>query len=309
MRRGRPRYPDVLTPREQEVLDLLREGLTNEQIAARLGISLAGAKYHVSEIISKLGVSNREEAARWAQQRRRSSGIWAAVKRSGPTVSKIALAAGAAAVTLAVAVGLLASGAADYLEPSEQDGGPPGEAIQLLPDLGDPAKQLEHDRDRSAFGPCQIRASASYPEVQRVGPLKTTVVLVRSLAECLPATAVQPCTANDVWPIPGYVQACDSNGILIRFQGEINAESNRASSSQPPSLPGGRPLPARPRVCSASRPMVLIGDRIAGGFECTIPPGDVSDVDEFRSGTKVRFEVCFTIRDVQSCAPFAYSIP
>jgi TolB protein len=65
MRRGRPRYPDLLTPREQEVLQLLRDGLTNQQIADRLGISLYGARYHVSEILSKLDVSSREEAAAW----------------------------------------------------------------------------------------------------------------------------------------------------------------------------------------------------------------------------------------------------
>ena len=50
----------MLTPREQEVLALVRDGLTNEQIAARLGISESGARYHVSEILSKLGVSSRE---------------------------------------------------------------------------------------------------------------------------------------------------------------------------------------------------------------------------------------------------------
>src|SRR3970282_2019507 len=62
-RRGRPPYPDILTPRESEVLDLLREGLTNEQVAERLGISTDGAKYHVSQILSKLGGASREEAA------------------------------------------------------------------------------------------------------------------------------------------------------------------------------------------------------------------------------------------------------
>jgi NarL family two-component system response regulator LiaR len=51
------------TPREREVFELLRLGLTNEEIAERLGISLDGAKYHVSQILSKLGVSSREEAA------------------------------------------------------------------------------------------------------------------------------------------------------------------------------------------------------------------------------------------------------
>ncbi|MCH7488044.1 MAG: PD40 domain-containing protein [Chloroflexi bacterium] len=65
-RRGRPPHPDILTPREWETLDLLRQGLSNEEIAQRLGISLSGAKYHVSEILSKLGVSSREEAARWS---------------------------------------------------------------------------------------------------------------------------------------------------------------------------------------------------------------------------------------------------
>ena len=77
-KRGRPPHPDILTPREWEVLDLIREGLSNEQIAARLGISVDGAKYHVSEILSKLGVRDRLEAARWSfeegeEQRR----LWA----------------------------------------------------------------------------------------------------------------------------------------------------------------------------------------------------------------------------------------
>src|SRR5574341_2340299 len=56
-------HPDELTPREREVLDLVRLGLTNEEIAERLGISLDGAKYHVSQILSRLGVTTREEAA------------------------------------------------------------------------------------------------------------------------------------------------------------------------------------------------------------------------------------------------------
>ena len=64
-RRGRPAHPDVLTPREWEVRELLRQGLTNRQIGERLGVSLDGAKYHVSEILGKLGVADRFEAAAW----------------------------------------------------------------------------------------------------------------------------------------------------------------------------------------------------------------------------------------------------
>ncbi|MEX2158586.1 MAG: helix-turn-helix transcriptional regulator [Dehalococcoidia bacterium] len=67
-KRGRPRHPDVLTPREWEVLGLVRGGLSNDAIAARLGISLDGVKYHVSEILGKLGLENRTDAARWAEE-------------------------------------------------------------------------------------------------------------------------------------------------------------------------------------------------------------------------------------------------
>jgi DNA-binding CsgD family transcriptional regulator len=68
----------VLTPREWEVLALVREGLTNEQIAERLGVSLSTAKFHVSEIMGKLGVESRGEAAAWdgrPRQRRRALGM------------------------------------------------------------------------------------------------------------------------------------------------------------------------------------------------------------------------------------------
>ncbi len=64
-RKGRPPHPDVLTPREWDVLTLMREDLTNQQIAERLGISFDAAKYHVAEILSKLGLESREEAAAW----------------------------------------------------------------------------------------------------------------------------------------------------------------------------------------------------------------------------------------------------
>lgn len=69
-RRGRPPHPDILTPREWEVLDLLRESLTNQQIAVRLGITPNGAKYHVSEILTKIGVGTREGATAWRPERR-----------------------------------------------------------------------------------------------------------------------------------------------------------------------------------------------------------------------------------------------
>ncbi|MCH7697520.1 MAG: PD40 domain-containing protein [Chloroflexi bacterium] len=70
-KRGRPPHPDILTPREWEVLALLRRGLSNPEIAERLGISRDGAKYHVSEILGKLGLESREQAARWQSEEAR----------------------------------------------------------------------------------------------------------------------------------------------------------------------------------------------------------------------------------------------
>jgi DNA-binding NarL/FixJ family response regulator len=59
---------EPLTPREQEVLQLMAQGLQNKEIAVQLVISERTVKFHVSAILSKLGAGNRTEAVTMAVQ-------------------------------------------------------------------------------------------------------------------------------------------------------------------------------------------------------------------------------------------------
>jgi DNA-binding NarL/FixJ family response regulator len=55
---------EVLTPREIEILDLIEQGLTNQQIASRLSLTLNTVKNHVHNLLGKLGVASRGEAVK-----------------------------------------------------------------------------------------------------------------------------------------------------------------------------------------------------------------------------------------------------
>jgi len=57
-----------LTERERQILSLMVDGLSNQEIAYRLVVSESTARFHVSNVLMKLGVNNRTAAVRTAIQ-------------------------------------------------------------------------------------------------------------------------------------------------------------------------------------------------------------------------------------------------
>jgi DNA-binding CsgD family transcriptional regulator/catechol 2,3-dioxygenase-like lactoylglutathione lyase family enzyme len=66
-RRGRPPHDDVLTPAEWKVTHAVQHGMTNRAIAERSGVSRNGVKFHVANVLGKLGLRDRKALRHWFQ--------------------------------------------------------------------------------------------------------------------------------------------------------------------------------------------------------------------------------------------------
>ena len=112
-RGGRPRHPDVLTPAEWRVLEALREGGTNAEIAARLGVSTNTVRYHVSNMLAKLELRDRRALAAWRPEGHRGRlgalfALPAAVWSVGRPLAWVGVGAAVLAGVVVVAVALVA---------------------------------------------------------------------------------------------------------------------------------------------------------------------------------------------------------
>ncbi len=64
-----PDKPEVLTRRERQIAELVAQGMSNKQIAAKLVISQRTAEGHVERILRKLGLTSRTQLASWFHKR------------------------------------------------------------------------------------------------------------------------------------------------------------------------------------------------------------------------------------------------
>jgi DNA-binding NarL/FixJ family response regulator len=64
--------PELLTPREADVLELLQQGLSNKQIAQELSIGIETVRTHTRNIYAKLGISTRRDLARFTRPAHRA---------------------------------------------------------------------------------------------------------------------------------------------------------------------------------------------------------------------------------------------
>jgi DNA-binding CsgD family transcriptional regulator len=131
------RYERELTPRQRQVIELISRGYTNAEIGARLGVSMDGAKWHVSEILSKLALSSREEVAEYWRHRNKMSTRFGRAMRALIAAPLLKWAGGSAAVatigTVVVVVAVLAIQAR-----SDEDMPPtaPGNVVDECPVVG-----------------------------------------------------------------------------------------------------------------------------------------------------------------------------
>jgi len=93
---GRRKHPEPLTPAEQRILQELRTGATNVEIAVRLGLSVNTVKYHVANMLAKLEVADRRELARWRDREPSRSWLgrmgarWPLIAGAGATAACVA---------------------------------------------------------------------------------------------------------------------------------------------------------------------------------------------------------------------------
>jgi hypothetical protein len=175
----------VVTPAEEKVLRLVRDGLTNAEVADRLGLTANTVKYHVANLLAKAGVSSREELRDWRPGGRRNPlRVMAPI---APTGRWLWIGAGAAGAAVA---GLLVLAVALSLSSQDEALPPPVSAIDTVlsaarafagPDLAD-------DRVAEVPSIALVTYDAAVPRVAVVETASGVVLAMREVSYSPAAT-------------------------------------------------------------------------------------------------------------------------
>jgi DNA-binding CsgD family transcriptional regulator len=212
------------TPRQREVLDLLARGRTNPEIARDLGVSLDGAKWHVSEVMSILGVSSREAAAAYWRRENRLPARFARALRGlafGPALRWTAAAVGAVAVVAVFVAVLLATRGGD-------------ESGKAIPEATEtPAPSTPTPGQPTAASTATIPAPSPGPIGQING--EPVFELVPAPARELPAESVLYATIS--------CAVCSGGELFRFFQGDTGEwVREKLSPDSMPGIDGGYPV-------------------------------------------------------------------
>jgi DNA-binding CsgD family transcriptional regulator len=222
---------ETLTDREREVLRLVAEGRTNPQVAEVLGIRFETAKWYVSEVISKLGVASREEAAaewrRYHQPSARLRRSFASLAGARPW--KLAVAATAVGTVAVVATVVIAG---QGVLPTSDEFAAPEPLVALLgrgpTSLAMPADEaIDVASEQLGF---QVLRPASLPTSANqlvtveydLGPeglpnaTRMSRLAYQSLETRVVSGATVPAAALEVWQVPGVSPGGEPAGIDVR---------------------------------------------------------------------------------------------
>jgi DNA-binding CsgD family transcriptional regulator len=196
----RPNGAIDLTPRQREVLNLVSRGKTNFEIATALGITLDGAKWHIREIMAKLGCDSREDdVAAW----RRHCSLRERVARVVGPASARGMARAVASVTGAALIAAM------------------GSALLLNRSGGT-------DGATPATPPAPTQAAATIPSGPAVAPSVTAVAGPIAFRSCGTSSFIRPSIADmasvfhnprfggtDQRPGPAYFKYYLTNGYRV----------------------------------------------------------------------------------------------
>ncbi len=275
----------TLTERQREVLDLIAAGKTNAEIGESLGISLDGAKWHVSEILGKLGVATREEAAdAWRAERSVGRRVWRglALVRWG-TGLRIAVGAAAlvAVVSAVLAVGILhdrRKGIPDAGDPTliAGPGGPPSPTpaapaappatflfspVTLDSRRGGPADPSPAERIRS------IRAFVGDVECDRVSLVHPAERDALGNAPLVVGLAGQPAPCHIAGATVTFVMA---RGFVMFVQGTVEPGTTTTIENLAPNPPHSPMYPAEETILFFALPNFLGASGHADPLDVTV---------------------------------------